>query len=837
MGNQDRKLLKQNVASMPRDTEKEIGIHGGAGEIGTKVFTLAQWKIKCKSYFNQYFKTTNFIMVPSDNDLIMNALSSACSDSKGRSFVFRNYNITKHLEFLGYAEAPLREKLGAPITRETISYIAYIQQKNTIFICEKVSNGFSIYQSLKNIAVMINYFLTLYNKEIQASGIKVIGLLIREKENQEQLVECKFCHLFSPSCKEFESGATFENWYNSIEIYEGWWDLTKEQVEQKKLFDDLAAEILCFMAVQTKGLLTLTNDNSKQFKQTYFLYTPQQMDIHFCGTRHVVIQGSYGSGKSLLGLKKLELILKNLRRDEKIIYISFDPKSNLHVVMEKNVKEYVKISSRKIKRTNGIQDILESPGQLIYVCHNSAGKNLSAILQETIRLNMSTSHIAKTNYHLVIEEYDGETLSHDEASKVTKLVKGRDLMESYIILLAQPLMKKRSWNIGKNTYEKETCMFRELESTFRIVKLEEVLRCCNEISLITKSVQNFVRNKDSVFKTQIDKHKFEQRQQTEDNKKYIISPTVSEVETSINEKAFKFSNDSSKENESFDRGMDLDQAFQRSTSVKRNKAAKSKIVNKFGFLCEPKQGVDIKGMKPNLIEFSEEIDLSSDMAVISLTLVLKDFISKSETNVDLHMSDEQPKILKRSAQLLKKLDETLSYTQDIEEYLQKNKNSKMIFFSNFRSLNGMEIDHVVIVVSQSEYYLKYYLPQAISRCTYDLTFVLLPKEKENIKKGSLQKLSNFLSRSRNCKTKETVATMIEELKRKYLVKQVVVTECLACEKSSDCYSISNEADNKLTFGVHTHSGQYQEHLPILADYMQLEEAAHCTSDNGLADAR
>ena len=175
---------------------------------------------------------------------------------------------------------------------------------------------------------------------------------------------------------------------------------------------------------------------------------------------------------------------------------------------------------------------------------------------------------------------------------------------------------------------------------------------------------------------------------------------MSEVETSINEKAFKFSNDSSKENESFDRGMDLDQAFQRSTSVKRNKAAKSKIVNKFGFLCEPKQGVDIKGMKPNLIEFSEEIDLSSDMAVISLTLVLKDFISKSETNVVLHMSDEQPKILKRSAQLLKKLDETLSYTQDIEEYLQKNKNSKMIFFSNFRSVNGMEFDHVVIVVSQ-----------------------------------------------------------------------------------------------------------------------------------------
>ena len=29
MGNEDRKVLKQNVASMLRDNEKEIEIHGG----------------------------------------------------------------------------------------------------------------------------------------------------------------------------------------------------------------------------------------------------------------------------------------------------------------------------------------------------------------------------------------------------------------------------------------------------------------------------------------------------------------------------------------------------------------------------------------------------------------------------------------------------------------------------------------------------------------------------------------------------------------------------------------------------------------------------------------
>ena len=42
--NEDRKVLKQSVASMPRDGEKEIEVHGGAGELGIKIFKGEQWK-------------------------------------------------------------------------------------------------------------------------------------------------------------------------------------------------------------------------------------------------------------------------------------------------------------------------------------------------------------------------------------------------------------------------------------------------------------------------------------------------------------------------------------------------------------------------------------------------------------------------------------------------------------------------------------------------------------------------------------------------------------------------------------------------------------------------
>ena len=41
--------------------------------------------------------------------------------------------------------------------------------------------------------------------------------------------------------------------------------------------------------------------------------------------------------------------------------------------MEQSLKKYVEISSRKIKRINGIQGIIESPDPLIYVFRNSKG--------------------------------------------------------------------------------------------------------------------------------------------------------------------------------------------------------------------------------------------------------------------------------------------------------------------------------------------------------------------------------------------------------------------------------------------------------------------------------
>ena len=834
MGNEDKRALRQNIASVLGDNDKKIEIQGGPGVIGIEDMDIVQWKAKCKSYFNRYFKTQLIIVLPPESDTVMNALSSVCSDSESRGFVFKNYDIAKHMEFLGYNN--LRVKPGLGVISKSISYIAYIEQKNIVFICEKVLNGANMHQYLKNMTAMVKYFLILYNSELQETGVKVVGLFI-SKKNKKELVfgttKCRFCHLFSLSYEDFESPTTFKDLFNIIETCKSWRDLTNPII-QKRLFDNIAAEILCFMSIQRKSLTTLPhgkycahhipylttlpNDKSQQFKQTYLLYTPQQMEVFFSSDKRIIIQGSYGSGKSILGLKKLELILQSLKKNEKVIYLNFENKSKLHFLMEENLKRYARIPSKKIKRINSIREILEAPAQLIYVCQNRGGVSLSTILQDTVSLNKNTFNTAEINYHLIVEDYDGETLTYNEAAKITELVETSHLMKSNIILLAQTLTKKRRCMIGNSKYERETCMFDHLKKTFKIMKLEEVLRCSKKICGIIKSTQTFMQNKNSVFQAEMDELIFEQQQQLKSNKNDVVSSSAQELNIVSDESIYS--------------GMDLDQAFERSTQFRKSTTGKTKIVSTFGFLCDLKQGVDIEGLRPNLVEFSEGINLTSDMAVISLALILKDFIDKNQATTILHMSDEQPKILRRTIQLLARLlNENFSYTQNVESHFDKSNQSKRILCSNFRSVCGMEFDHVVIVLSPLEYYLKHYLPQAISRCTYDLTIVLLPEQKLNV----FQKLKKVISRTRNEGNKETVANIIEVLKRECLVKKLVVAECKACEKDSDCYSISTETRNNLMFGVHTHSGQYQEYLSYLEGYIESEEKVRSTVDSAIAD--
>ena len=78
--------------------------------------------------------------------------------------------------------------------------------------------------------------------------------------------------------------------------------------------------------------------------------------------------------------------------------------------------------------------------------------------------------------------------------------------------------------------------------------------------------------------------------------------------------------------------------------------------------------------------------------------------------------------------------------------------------------------------------------------------------------------------------------MMEELKCNILVNQVLVVECKACENNSRCYSISNGADDKEKFEVHTHSDEYHAYTFHLENY-EVDEQTHNVSAGALDEAK
>ena len=148
-------------------------------------------------------------------------------------------------------------------------------------------------------------------------------------------------------------------------------------------------------------------------------------------------------------------------------------------------------------------------------------------------------------------------------------------------------------------------------------------------------------------------------------------------------------------------------------------------------------------------------------------------------------------------------------------------------------MNGLEFDHVIIFANYSEYYLKFYLPQVISRCTYDLKFVLLPKERQDTKKSIRKALTSIFSKNEKTETKATVADMVKNLEDKQMIERVLVVDCQTCEENHNynCF----ETDDML-FKVHTHSDQYKNFVKIAKELNSREQEVQRTDSKEQAAA-
>ena len=149
--------------------------------------------------------------------------------------------------------------------------------------------------------------------------------------------------------------------------------------------------------------------------ETTILLTLERLRIVNSPNKHLMIQGCYGSGKSLIALKKAEMTSKTLKQNEILCFISYDSSSML------------------------TKDIASTSKMKLY--GNKSALKLSKIIN-----HIKKDH-PKYNINLIVDEYDAENLDNPEAEKLNQIfTKDEKFRDSIICLVLEALEKERTVN-------------------------------------------------------------------------------------------------------------------------------------------------------------------------------------------------------------------------------------------------------------------------------------------------------------------------------------------------------------------------------------------------------
>ena len=229
----------------------------------------------------------------------------------------------------------------------------------------------------------------------------------------------------------------------------------------EKLIGCLAA------APYLENIPTFTDGTDKQMKHVLMLLTHGQRDIVFSDKKHLIIRGPYGSEKSVVVLKKLEILLKDLeesKRKEVAYFIRHDSKSVLLTDIER------------------IHDVK---------IHRHEGGNKSSELTKDIFKESNTE-----NVNLFVDEYDGKTLDDTEIEALNRILE-ENFKSSTFILALQSMEKERNVRSkGKSTKVNKTNL--DLLN-ITIVDLYQAMTNPMQIGHFILATQNFLKKEKTEY--------------------------------------------------------------------------------------------------------------------------------------------------------------------------------------------------------------------------------------------------------------------------------------------------------------------------------------------------
>ena len=675
--------------------------------------------------------------------------------------IVRNYDLKSHLNFCGITNDEIKaflicksfEKEKNETLENAEKILVFKPSEKIILIIRMVRSQHhgrlrgEAFHCIDDV-ILLSFLL---KDELNNSGVIVTGLVVYSGENTHSQSGCIDCDNFIISSKIFNSVPDFDNFWKgfvSQNVFKNFTSSlqTSEIRGSAILFKAVASKIVGYLAhlqykILNKPVLPVPQkDPARSITQAELLLDKYQMEIAYSDEKRILLTGNYGTGKTVVALKKLELLYKDLKEEEVIYYVNFARKSQLHLEILEKEKNKTK---EKVKIIRG-------------------GTSLSTIVNSKILPDEEKNNTK--NIHLIVDEYDSQDLSRKESAALYQIFQEQDKFKHSTVLIAvQPIEINRTEYFTtsgkKKEYSQAKHMFGTLEKIMKIFKLRHVMRTTVEINELIEVTQSYLNNKKN-------KYKGEHKSYGEERKKSVLE----KLTIKLRQESSKTSNISENKPKPSDQNLsltpnyslnpissfssassihtvptdsqeiiDLDELYKVTpTSSKKKNRNLQKVVTEYRYTCDSEIGHGINGPFPKLVKVPKKYDPCKEILLIAFFL-LEIIEIKSKRIAIIHFDKNEPDWF----QLLFKVTNFFSgvaVTNSVGEFLQSSSNRVLV--SNYNSVKGLEFSEVLLILDADEYHLKQFIPEAMARCMSNLAILVRPKHKGNPKSDTVKDLVN-----------------------------------------------------------------------------------------------
>ena len=445
-------------------------------------------------------------------------------------------------------------------------------------------------------------------------------------------------------------------------------------------------------------LPSLSENPVTQMAETTTLLTLEQLRIVNSPNKHLIIQGCYGSGKSLIALKKAEMTSKIMKQNELLCFMSYDSSSMLTI------------------------DIQTTSKMKLY-------RNESALKLSDIINNIKKNH-PKDKINLFVDEYDAEQLDESEAKTLNQMfTTDEKFCDSIICLVFEALERERMINGIK-----KKANLLHLLTSMELRELTYNKRNTLQIHNLVKVTTDVLKNQTTTVHVPIYTAKnlniqsgLEKTLKEERN-----GEVQGQVSTAQQAKKEKHKDIDIRKNTSKSKKLIFDEACKYLRLPIDASIATKEVTTKFRHRESKHPGHSIESERPNLYEICYPHESAEFM--LSLIVVLEQVIGKDYENIEKHVilhfdvEKDIPCIFDMAFKMMGILEKM---TNSYEEF--QKVDSKKIFIADFRALRGLEYPRVVVVLDRNLDGLEQYLPECLNRCTTHLHVILLNENSEMLK--------------------------------------------------------------------------------------------------------